>query len=269
MMDFTIKKYSELIRSFLVAGYQLVGVNQYLTTYPDGKVIVLRHDVDEQPQNALNMARVEASMGVNATYYFRRVRKSDHPDIIRAIKDLGHEIGYHYEDLSMNGGEMERAIQSFGKNLEYFRQYYPVQTVCMHGSSSSQYDNRAIWEKVRLEDYGLIGEPYLSFDFNTLFYLTDTGYSWDGGKYAVRDIVRNRFPNTYHTTDEIIAAVNSGQFAQQAMILAHTLWTDNLFRWGYLHLREFARNRVKLLSRRNRMVAYIYGKLVSLYWGKS
>jgi hypothetical protein len=181
---------------------------------------------------------------------------------------MGHEIGYHYEDLSASGGDMEKAIQSFGKNLEYFRQYYPVKTVCMHGSSSSQYDNRDIWKYARLEDYGLIGEPYLSFVFNTLYYLTDTGYAWDGGKYAVRDVVQNYSSASYHSSDDVIHAVENGQFAPQAMILAHTLWTDRYSLWAYLHLREFIRNRVKLLSNKSKFVALIYGKLVSLYWQK-
>ena len=82
-MDFTIRKYRELVRAFVESGYQITTVCQYLETRPAGKVLVLRHDVDEQPQNALKMAEAEKELGVNATYYFRRVSKSDHPDIIR------------------------------------------------------------------------------------------------------------------------------------------------------------------------------------------
>ncbi len=265
-MDFTISAYKELIQAFIDSSYRIITVQEYLESKPNGKVIALRHDVDEQPQNARKMAQVESDLGVKATYYFRRVPKSDQPDIIRKISSMGHEIGYHYEDLSKADGNMEKAIKSFSDNLEYFRQYYSVKTVCMHGSSSSKYDNKDIWSHVNLSDFGLIGEPYLSFDFDKVFYLTDTGYAWDGGKYAVRDKVSSSFPQTYHRTKDVIESVRNGEFPQQALILAHTLWTDSPLRWCYLHMRESLRNRVKLLSRRSRLISNIYSKLVKLYW---
>ena len=265
-MDFTLRKYQELVRAFVESGYRIVTVRQFLEMAPVGKVLILRHDVDEQPQNALKMAEVEKGLGVHATYYFRKVPKSDHPDIIRQIEAMGHEIGYHYEDLTLSEGDVPAAIASFTRNLAYFRQYYPVKTVCMHGSSSSRYDNREIWKQARLEDFGLIGEPYLSFDFNRVYYLTDTGYAWDGGKYAVRDKVDSAFSLSFHRTDEVIEAVRSGRFPEQSLVLAHTLWTDSLPLWTFLHLREFFRNRVKLVAKNNKVVAALYNKLVKLYW---
>ena len=265
-MDFTVRKYRELVRAFVESGYRITTVREYLETHPEGKVLVLRHDVDEQPQNALKMAEAEKELGVNATYYFRRVPKSDHPDIIRKIAEMGHEIGYHYEDLTLSEGDVPKAIESFARNLAYFRQYYPVKTVCMHGSSSSRFDNREIWKQVQLADYDLIGEPYLSFDFNKVYYLTDTGYAWDGGKFAVRDKVDSPFSLSFHRTDQVIEAVRGGQFPEQSLILAHTLWTDSLSAWTFLHLREFLRNRVKLLSKNSKVVAFMYNKLVKLYW---
>ena len=265
-MDFTISTYKRLIQSFLDCGYDIVPVQVFLENYSLGKVIILRHDVDELPQNALRMAEVENELGVCATYYFRRVPKSDHPEIIRQIASMGHEIGYHYEDLSLTNGDLVKAIESFAANLQYFRQYYPVKTVCMHGSSSSSFDNREIWSHKGLSDYGLIGEPYLSFDFSKIYYLSDTGYAWDGGKYAIRDKVTNHFAYSFHSTNEIIYAVTNKDFPQQTLILAHTLWTDNPFLWCFLHFREGVRNRVKLLSKKSTFVSHIYHKLVHLYW---
>ena len=191
-MDFTIATYRLLVKAFLDKGFRIVTVRNFIEGECPEKVIALRHDVDEQPQNALKMAEVEHELGVFATYYFRRVPKSDHPDIIRQIAAMGHEIGYHYEDLSKTEGDMGRALHSFKANLDYFRQYYPVKTVCMHGSSSSKYDNRDIWSHAALSDFGLIGEPYLSIDFDKVFYLTDTGYAWDkkqGAKFDFSDLV--------------------------------------------------------------------------------
>ena len=115
-MDFTISTYRSLIKAFLDGGYRIVRVQDYLESAGiEGKALVLRHDVDEQPQNALEMAKTENEFGVKATYYFRRVPKSDHPEIIRQIAAMGHEIGYHYEDLS----------KVFGFNIGFGQSLYP------------------------------------------------------------------------------------------------------------------------------------------------
>lgn len=62
---------------------------------PLGKVVILRHDVDERPQNALKMAHIEYRLGIRATYYFRILKISNDPDVIAEIVRMGHEIGYH------------------------------------------------------------------------------------------------------------------------------------------------------------------------------
>lgn len=239
-----------------------------MTTPAEGKVVVMRHDVDELARNALKLAKVEHELGIRATYFFRVVKQSNVPEVIREIAGLGHEVGYHYEDLSTAEGDKAAAMESFKEHLAYFRQYYPVKTVCMHGSSTSKYDNRSLWEGQSLADFGLVGEPYLSVDFDKVYYLTDTGYAWDGGKYAVRDVVANRSGLSFHSSRQIMEGVEKGAFPEKALILAHTLWTNSLPQWLWLHLRESMRNRVKLLSKKHRVVAKWYDKIVQLYWKK-
>ena len=265
-MDFTLTTYKKLLLAFQSAGYTFQTFEQFLSQPADGKVVVLRHDVDELAGNALKIAQLEHKLNVNATYYFRIVKQSNNAQVIKQIVEFGHEIGYHYEDLNMAEGNMEKAEKNFAKNLEYFRSFYPVRTVAMHGSSSGKFDNRDFWNQHKLADYGLIGEPYLSVDFTKIFYLTDTGYAWDGGKYAVRDVVENHFGITFHSTSQVVEAIQQGTFPKKCMILAHTLWTDSLLQWINLHLREFFRNRVKQLSQRSALVKKIYSNLVRLYW---
>lgn len=268
MRDFTLKSYRSLIEAFQQAGYQFQTFEELMVTPTAGKVVVMRHDVDELARNALKMAQLEHRLGICATYFFRIVKQSNVPEVIRQIVVLGHEVGYHYEDLALAQGDEETAMASFEKNLAYFRTYYPVKSVCMHGSSSSKYDNRILWENRQLSDYGLVGEPYMSVDFNKVFYLTDTGYAWDGGKYAVRDIVENNFGLKLHTTDDIVKCIQRGDFPEKALVLAHTLWTDNRIQWDWLHVREFFRNNVKLVAKNNKTIAKIYQKAVEAYWKK-
>ena len=268
-MDFTIKTYKKLLSCLKEHDYKFLTFSDYLSSNENNlpeKYIILRHDVDEQAANALKMSETEFNLGIKATYYFRIVRQSNKPEIINKIVGMGHEMGYHYEDLSTMNGDIGKAILSFENNLAYFRTFYDIKTVCMHGSSSSKWDNRLLWEKFNLKNYNLIGEPYLSLDFSKIFYLTDTGYAWDGGKYAVRDVVENPFGLSFHNTDQIIQCIKDNQFPNQAMILAHTLWTDNYIKWSALHIREFFRNNIKLIAKNNKIVSYLYKRLVKLYW---
>lgn len=265
-MDFTIKTYKRLLQSFLSNDYALITYERYCTHKPNSKFLILRHDVDEIASNALKMAQVENKLGVKATYYFRIVKQSNRPEIIRKIAKLGHEIGYHYEDLAFAKGNMSVAQRTFERNLAYFRTFYPVRTVCMHGSSTSKYDNREFWKTYQLDEFGLIGEPYLTTDFSKIFYFTDTGYAWDGSKYAVRDTVETHFNLTFHASDEIIRAVEQGDFPEKSLMLAHTLWSDSVFQWILLHLREFLRNHLKYMAQRNKFLKNIYARMVKAYW---
>jgi len=245
-MDFTIKKYSQLLQSIRQAGFSFQCMADFLQN-PLPKVFVLRHDVDERPQNALKLARVESEMGIQATYYFRIFKISYDPGIVKRIADLGHEIGYHYEDYSSSNGDLDEAILSFKSNLEMFRRFYPVKTVCMHGSSMSKYDNKELWRHCRLSDFGIIGEPYLSIDYSNIFYMTDTGRCWDGGNYSVRDAVSNAFDLSFHRTSDIIKSLQDGELPDQVILQSHTLWTDAIKEWIWLEVREKVRNNLKIV----------------------
>ena len=266
MRDFTLKAYWSLLEAFQRNGYRFQTFEEMMTQPADGKTVVMRHDVDEKAWNALKMAQLENELGVRATYFFRIVKQSNVPEVIRQIVALGHEVGYHYEDLALAEGDDVLAIKSFEENLKYFRGYYPVKSVCMHGSSTSKYDNRLLWKNHALSDFGLVGEPYLSVDFEKVFYMTDTGYAWDGGKFATRDVVESHFGLSFHTTQQIVECIDQGRFPEQSLILAHTLWTDSLNQWFKLHLREYFRNNLKLMAQKNRFVGNLYSRMVKLYW---
>jgi|LSQX01.3.fsa_nt_gb hypothetical protein len=271
-MDFTLKTYKRLIQTFMDKGYKCLTYESYCVNKEEfdislGKFVILRHDVDEFAGNALKMAEIEHSLGVRSTYYFRVVKQSNRPEIIREIVKLGHEIGYHYEDLAFAKGNLEHARKTFEENLTYFRTFYPVKTVCMHGSSISEFDNRSFWKNYNLSDFGLVGEPYVTTDFIKVFYLTDTGLAWDARKFRVWDNVMNTFNISYHSSNEVIKAIKQGSFPEKCLMLAHTLWSDNLLQWSLLHMREFLRNNLKYMAQRNKILNRIYTKMVITYWG--
>jgi len=98
-MDFTFSVYKHLLVAVQPCGYSFQTFADFIQS-PKKKTIILRHDVDRLPDNALQMARLEHEAGIAATYYFRAVPESWDESIIREIASLGHEIGYHYENLS-------------------------------------------------------------------------------------------------------------------------------------------------------------------------
>ena len=131
------------------------------------------------------------------------------PDLIRKIRNLGHEIGYHYEVLSKTKGDYTKAITLFQTELEEFRKICPVNTICMHGSPLSKYNNRDLWTRYDYHSYGISGEAFLSFEQtrDDFHYLTDTGRTWSG-KRSLRDVMKTTSahddPVSLDSTDDLI-----------------------------------------------------------------
>lgn len=254
-MDFTLKKYTELLQALKGSGYQFMTFEQYCLNKEallETRFAILRHDVDIKAENSLAIAKIEKSFGIRASYYFRVVEQSNKPEVIQAIVDLGHEIGYHYEDLTICNGDLENAIVHFKKHLDYFRQFYPITTICMHGSPRSPYDSRDLWKQFDYHEFGIVGEPYFDVDFSKVFYLTDTGRRWDGFHVSLRDKIpvfqdewiRNGW--VYHRTDDLIEALSDGTLPLQLMITTHPQrWTDRCLPWCQELVIQSVKNMVK------------------------
>jgi len=254
--DFTLEIYRELLRALRQKGYQFLTFEQYcqLKASLPKKFVILRHDVDLKAINSLQTAQVEHELGIQASYYFRVVPQSNQPEIIRAIAALGHEIGYHYEDMAVADGNVEKAIAHFQEQLAYFRQYYPVRTICMHGAPTSKWDGRDLWKNCDYRELGIIGEPYFDVDFSEVFYLTDTGRCWDGYKVSVRDKIpmyQDQWTDqglVYHCTKDILLAVGESTLPPCIMMTTHPQrWTDKPIEWTRELILQTVKNWVKRL----------------------
>jgi hypothetical protein len=205
-MDFTVFTYRKLLNTLLSQDFSFQTFAEFIEKEEE-RAIILRHDVDRLPENSLKFARIQAEKGIRGTYYFRIVPESFDENIIKEIYSLGHEVGYHYEDVSLIAERQktkvkrqkwekmvdcerylaELAIGSFAKNLEKLRKIVPVKSICMHGSPRNRWDNRLIWKYYDYHNFGIIGEPYLDVNFDEMYYLTDTGRRWDGNTVSMRD----------------------------------------------------------------------------------
>jgi len=212
MYDFTLYTLRQLLATLQEQQYTFMTFSGFLSD-PGQKSVILRHDVDKRKLNSLQTAILEKELGITGTYYFRIVPESFNEDVIKEIFSLGHEIGYHYEDVSLTAERqkikvksrskveipiyreqkleekrhwtqdtrhteeelVKIAIESFRDNLERLRRIVPVKTICMHGSPMSRWDNRLLWKYYDYRDFGIIGEPYFDVNFEEVLYLTDTG----------------------------------------------------------------------------------------------
>ena len=251
-MDFTIKRYIKLLDYLMCNGYSFQTFDDFLNT-PKQKSIVLRHDVDLLPLNSLRFAEIQFRLGIKGSYYFRAVPESWDENIIKEIAILGHEIGYHYENMDTCNGDLDKAWDDFRYNLNKLRKLVEVKTICMHGSPRSKFDNKEIWKKYNYKSLNLIGEPYYDINFDEVFYLTDTGRRWDGWKSSVRDKVpqQNQWVKqglTFQYTKDIIDAIIIGRtqsgvnMPNKIMITMHPQrWTEG----GLLWLKEFILQNLK------------------------
>lgn len=255
--DFTFHTFRKILNEIKKRSFVFQTFAEFIND-AEQHTVILRHDIDARKNNALVTAELEAGLEIRGTYYFRMVPQSFNPEIIRKIANFGHEIGYHYEDLTFAAQALrkekpkirdveqynrllfEKAIGLFEKHLQQFRDIVPISTICMHGSPLSKYDNKKLWAQYNYREYGIIGEPYFDVDFNKVLYLTDTGRKWNGEKVSLRDRVDNGFNYNFETSFDLIDKV--AELPDQIMITIHPQrWDNRPWPW----LREYVWQNLK------------------------
>ncbi len=249
-MDFTVKKYRELVLALKDAGYEFVTYAEYAEGRRAERLVVMRHDVDRDMRRAVVIAQVEREMGVRASYYVRE-RFIEEKEAIGLLSDMGHEVGYHYEELVTEKGDVDKAYARLVRNIDRLRQLVDVRTITMHGSPMSEIDSKGMWQAYDYKNLGLIGEPQFDVDWAEMAYLTDTGRSWKGvsrrDKVVEYESVWKAKGWEYRTTDDVIGAVREGRFPLRVMMTSHPQrWTDNVGEW----VKELVVQRVKNLVKR-------------------
>ncbi len=250
MKDFTHQIYKKLLETFLEKKYQFIRVQDYFENKFDknSPFVIMRHDVDRYPKRSLIMAKLENSLGVKATYYFRTIPATFKPEIIKNIVSLKHEIGYHYESLAEANGNYEEAIKDFEYNLARLREFYSVRNIAMHGRPTSKFDSRDLWKKYNYKKYEILSEPYLDLDFNTIFYITDAGRAWGDESINLRDKVDSSFDLEIKSTQNIINLINNNEFPKKVMFNIHPEhWANNTLEWYEIYLVRRVKNYIKRL----------------------
>jgi len=291
-LDFTYPKYVKLCKVVIDANMTILTVKDYvlMDEKPD-KFVIFRHDIDDEVDlyYASKMAKTEDELGFKTTYYFRTCEKVFEPKIIKEIADIGHEIGYHYEVLGEAEGDYSKAIELFESGLNRFKGIYNVKTIAQHGGPLrsglnvvtlsnmlellkyiiqrkpvfDHWESKDIWKKYDFRDYGIIGEPYLSIDFDNVVYLSDTNRSWIDTKYRLKDRVGaeqsiNAVKNIKRT-DDLVEAIESGELQRVHILIHPSNWKETFGEWVKWFMLQQMRNvgkRVLVMVRRKKVHSY-------------
>jgi hypothetical protein len=233
MRDFTFSAYRRYLGAIKSAYPFNLRVDEYFASEPRPQAFcIIRHDVDRRPRKALHMAKMESSMDIRATYYFRAKPHVFKPDIIKAIARMGHEIGYHYESLCDARGDMHAALNDFDENLAKFRKWVPVNTVAMHGRPLSPFDSRELWrssdrKKLLLEHHQILGEVYLDIDYSNIAYLTDTGRNWSPWRANLRDRVDSMALPTLQGGEDLLQFLRSKTSSRVLLQVHPERWAES------------------------------------------
>ncbi len=207
-MNFTYNGYTELINNLKAHGYSFCGYNDWHKSGSTDKVVILRHDIDNDIHKASRLAQLESSLGggeVSSTYFvlltsdFYNVFSKESYDGLKEIISCGHEIGLHFDELRYP--DLQNNIQAIkSKIMEECAVLSeavgtPIKTVSMHRPSKAVLDADIQFSNGLINSYG-------KTFFNDFKYLSDSRRRWR------------------ESVDEII----SSERYQKLHILTHAFW---------------------------------------------
>jgi len=172
---FSLASYAKLLKQLTAAGYQFRKIRNMEKTAP-GRFAYIRHDIDFHLFNVDKMAKLEASLGIAATYYvlltqYYNPMNRDNKSILRTIRDLGHELGLHYDLENYPDEPMEaRAHLDWEANILSKIADAPIRTIATHLPYRKQPD-----PFITIDDYVHPHDPRYQ---EGLVYVSDSCRAW-------------------------------------------------------------------------------------------
>lgn len=224
--SFTYDGYKEMLRLLKCKGYCSIAYGGE----SEGRSVILRHDVDFDPQRVLRLAQIEADEGLKSTYFFLlrspfyNFLSNDVQEVVACVHELGHDIGLHYDETLYHDGQHiehivnEARIISFSSGLR-------VRSVSMHRPSK-----RALNENWDIP--GIINS-YSQEYFSQWEYVSDSRRCW---RRPVLDLIKEGVPKLhilthpfwYHEVERSLEADLNGFIGQAGRRL--TAMLDSSFR---------------------------------------
>lgn len=203
-MLFTYAGYIQLLNLLKENDYEIA---DYYNWKEYDKCVILRHDVDNDMAQALSMAQIEYEQGMKSTYFvlltsnFYNLYSNRNRGILREIKDMGHTIGLHFDEMAYpeDAGNAEKIVQNIRKELNILSEIMQndVTVFSYHRPTKAILDAN-IKMKDAVNSYGNIF-------FRQFKYLSDSRMHW---RAPVMDIVQEGLYSRLH-------------------ILTHPFWYQN------------------------------------------
>lgn len=217
--DYRFGSYSVFLQAFLDQGYDFRFFPEINQTHGQ---IALRHDIDFDTNFALQSARIEAGLGIKATYFF--LLRSNFYNIfspedyknIEAIRELGHTVSIHFDPAIYE--DFHKGLQT---EVKLFREFFNLEV----GIISLHRPNR-FFQEFDAPIFG-IEHTYQSKYFRDVKYFSDSTGVWRFGH-----------------------PVNSAEFAQQKTlhVLIHPIWWMLEGQTNFDKLRAYYTQRVNALK---------------------
>jgi hypothetical protein len=189
--DFSLDVYGELLTAISRHGYAFGVCDEVSTLLASGKpFVLLRHDVEIDLAAAISIAKLEATLGIRATYCltpstpFYSLFSRQNLARVRQLQSLGHQVGLHTEST----GSM-REHDPFLANPELFSSLIPGASrdiVSIHSPDSLN--------AIPLQRYPVLSTIYKPLIDGTVDYISDSGGRWQHHSPLKSDAVRLRRP---------------------------------------------------------------------------
>lgn len=174
----------------------------------NGRTVIVRHDVDNDLNKALLLAKEEYLAGIKSTYFLLHTAPyfKYSPKFIRKcciIQDFGHDLGFHNNVITVWASRKKSLNKIINKPLNYLRNNgIKIVGTSAHGVPACYkkgYYNYEIWKEFdpnknegRIKSKSKLSSLYrskslsdygLTYDANFIdyqFYLDDAGGTWNG-----------------------------------------------------------------------------------------
>lgn len=181
--SFTLSAYRDLLETAINSDYKFMAFHDP-ERFDGNKNCLLRHDIDADLGAAVEIAKIEANLGVGATYFLMlrspiyNLMGRENTRLVQEIIGLGHWLGLHYDEgfypdtrykteewIALEAGILSRM---FGKKIETISFHQPSQNVLNGGIKLKRFVNT--YDKNDLPDY---------------FYISDSNMLWKHDPYDV------------------------------------------------------------------------------------
>jgi hypothetical protein len=220
LQPFTWRTYEAYLCTALESGFRFLGFDVLAddSQLPDDPFVLLRHDIDYDPEWALPISKLETKQSIRSTYFFQ----ADSPyyeldsavtiSVIEEILRQGHWLGVHFDANQLkDDAEVAENVEIAALSFE---QKFGVRVA----AASFHMPTYRPVKQVRLKNRRI--NTYASLFFDQIAYFSDSNQDWRG--------------------KDILKVLEEKQHAR-IQFLVHPIWWRETYSPFHVKLDELAR----------------------------